>query len=96
MYIVSLEYKVELEKVDQFLAEHKLYLVQQYENGNFLFSGRKEPRTGGVIAVRDMSANDLQNILEQDPFFKADLIDYSITKMSPSMAQDTLKSLVEQ
>ena len=44
MFIISLTYKAELTKVDQFIQEHIEYLDQQYAQGNFLLSGPKEPR----------------------------------------------------
>jgi uncharacterized protein YciI len=51
MFIINLKYKVELTQIDQFLNEHIEFLNAQYESGNFLASGRKEPRTGGIIKI---------------------------------------------
>ena len=49
MFIINITYKTELEKVNQFLNEHIKFLDEQYKLGNFLASGRKVPRTGGII-----------------------------------------------
>ena len=49
MFIVSLEYQVPMEEVDRFIPEHVKFLNEQYELGYFQLSGRKNPRTGGVI-----------------------------------------------
>ncbi len=49
MFIVSLNYKRPLEEVDKLLDAHVAYLKQEYANGKFIASGRKNPRTGGVI-----------------------------------------------
>ena len=48
MFIVSLTYIASLEEVDKHLAEHVKYLENQYELENFIASGRKVPRTGGI------------------------------------------------
>ena len=49
MFIINITYKTALDKVDLFLEQHIEYLNNQYELGNFLASGKKNPRTGGVI-----------------------------------------------
>jgi uncharacterized protein YciI len=68
MFIVSLTYIVELEKVDNLLPLHMEYLKKQYKKGNFIASGRKIPRTGGIILSKLNNLEKLQNILNEDPF----------------------------
>ncbi|EDP96444.1 YciI family protein [Kordia algicida OT-1] len=84
MYIISLTYKVPLETIDQHLDAHIQYLNTQYELGNFHASGRKVPRTGGVILSKMTDKLKLATILEQDPFKIHDLADYEITEFVPS------------
>lgn len=52
MFIVSLTYHASLEQIDAYLAEHVAFLKEQYAQGHFLASGRKVPRTGGIILAR--------------------------------------------
>ena len=49
MFIVSLNYLSSLDQVDSLLEEHIEFLKMQYEKKIFIASGRKIPRTGGVI-----------------------------------------------
>ncbi len=49
IFIISLTYIVDLAKVDELLPLHVEYLKKQYEKDNFIASGRKIPRTGGII-----------------------------------------------
>jgi uncharacterized protein YciI len=49
MFIISLTYICDLKEVDKILPEHIDYLKIQYKKGNFIASGRKVPRTGGII-----------------------------------------------
>lgn len=84
MYIISLTYKVPIETVDKHLDAHIQYLNTQYELGNFHASGRKVPRTGGVILSKMTDKLKLATILEQDPFKIHDLADYEITEFIPS------------
>ncbi len=95
MYIINLTYKTSLETVDQFLEEHVEYLNKQYEMGNFLASGRKIPRTGGIILSKIADKTELQKIIEQDPFKINDLADYELTEFIPSKTCEKLKFLME-
>lgn len=95
MFIVNLTYKVELERVDQFLDEHIEFLNKQYELGNFLASGRKIPRTGGIILSNVESIEDLERIIEKDPFRKNELADYQLTEFIPSKTCEKLNFLIK-
>jgi len=96
MFIINLTYKTELEKVDQFLNEHIEYLNKQYELGNFLASGRKIPRTGGIILSKVDHKFELEKIIEKDPFKKNGLANYELTEFVPSKTCEELKFLIEK
>lgn len=95
MFIINLTYKTELEKVDQFLNEHIEFLNEQYELGNFLASGRKIPRTGGIILSNVENESELKKIIGKDPFKKNDLADYEMIEFVPSKTCEELKFLME-
>ena len=95
MFIINLTYKTELEKVDQHLNEHIEFLNEQYELGNFLASGRKIPRTGGIILSKVENKLELEKIIDKDPFKINELADYQLTEFIPSKACDELKFLME-
>ncbi len=95
MFIINLTYKTELGKIDQFLNEHIEFLNEQYELGHFLASGRKIPRTGGVILSNIKSKSELEKIIEKDPFKKHELASYELTEFVPSKTCDELKFLIE-
>ncbi|WP_372751995.1 YciI family protein [Labilibaculum sp.] len=95
MFIISLTYKVPMERVEVELNNHVEYLKEQYALGNFQASGRKVPRTGGVILSQLKDKKQLEKILAQDPFHKNELADYSITEFIPSMTSKELSCLLE-
>lgn len=88
MFIVSLNYKCELEEVDRHLDAHVAYLKEEYSNGNFVASGRKIPRTGGIIISAVQNKDELEMILAKDPFNKAGIAEYEITEFVPSMVAE--------
>ena len=95
MYIVSLHYTAALDAVDALIPEHVRWLEAAYADGLFLASGRKVPRTGGVILARAMPRAELEQRLAQDPFARHGVANYSITEFVPSMTSPALASLQE-
>lgn len=84
MFVVSIEYKVDLSEVDKLIPAHIEFLDKFYELGNFLASGRKVPRTGGIILASANSREALNSILAEDPFYKANVANYEVTEFIPS------------
>lgn len=85
MFVVSLSYKVALSEIDRLMPAHVIYLEACYANGVFIASGRKEPRTGGVILAQAASLEILNKVLEKDPFHIADVANYEVTEFIPTM-----------
>ena len=96
MYIVSLTYTAPLAQIDDLLEEHIAYLNTMYEQGVFLASGRKIPRTGGIILATAPNEEALLRSLAQDPFYANDVASYTITEFMPTMAQKNLEALLGQ
>lgn len=95
MYIISLTYKVPLENIDQHLEGHIAYLNEQYERGVFLMSGKKEPRTGGVILAKANNKKEVLQVVEKDPFHIHQLADYEIIAFHPSKSINELEFLLD-
>ncbi|WP_046758713.1 YciI family protein [Kordia jejudonensis] len=95
MFIVSLTYKVSLEVVNQHLNDHIDYLNEQYKLGNFQASGRKVPRTGGVILSTVKNKQVLMEILEKDPFKIHNLASYEVIEFIPSKTSEDFSFLQE-
>ncbi|WP_298769071.1 YciI family protein [uncultured Shewanella sp.] len=95
MFIVSLTYIKPIEKVDPFISEHVHFLNEQYQLGHFQLSGRKEPRTGGVIIATVKDRATLDQILTQDPFHREHLASYEVTEIVPTKSSQALTFLIE-
>ena len=95
MFIVSITYTAPLETVDRFIPAHLEFLNEQYRLGHFQLSGRKLPRTGGVILATLDKRVKLDKILEQDPFFREKLAVYEVTEFLPTKSSPALEFLLE-
>lgn len=79
MFIIDLKYKVPIAKIEEYLYAHSSFLDEYYANGNILMSGRKNPRTGGMIFCTLKSQEEVENLIKDDPFYLNELADYTIT-----------------
>ena len=95
MFLIDVHYEVPLAEVDAALADHVAFLREQYEKGIFLVSGRKVPRTGGIILARGIDRAGLDAILELDPFKERGLARYTVTEFVASMTAPELVALQE-
>ena len=96
MFIISLSYIAPLSQVDNYINEHIEFLNKQYILGNFYLSGKKVPRSGGVILAKSNSIDALMEIIELDPFKRENLASYEVTKIIPTKASKELEFLIEQ
>lgn len=96
LYIVSLTYKKALSEVEKYLSEHAAFLDRYYKKGVFILSGRKNPRTGGVILASNVSRSELEILLKEDPFHKNEIADYEIIEVVPTNYAKEFESLFEK
>lgn len=94
MFIVSLSYKKSLEEVEKYIAQHAGFLDKYYSEQKFIFSGRKVPRTGGVILVRGLDREALAALIKEDPFYQNDIADYEITEFAPTKYDEAFAGFV--
>ncbi|WP_217207936.1 YciI family protein [Streptomyces sp. AC550_RSS872] len=80
MFVLELTYTAPTEDVDAVLEAHVAWLDEQYEQGVFLASGRKNPRDGGVILAVAENRGRIEEIAAGDPFVTAEVCAYRITE----------------
>ncbi|OIQ50356.1 YciI-like protein [Pseudodesulfovibrio hydrargyri] len=84
MFILHLTYVKPLSEIDRLIPPHVEYLEKHYAAGTFLFSGRREPRTGGVIIARAGSRAEVEEIIQEDPFLIEGVAEYEIVEFVPT------------
>jgi uncharacterized protein YciI len=92
MFVIELIYKVPLAEIDRHMAAHVKFLKKYYASGNFLVSGRKIPRDGGIILASGTSREQIQGIIEEDPFHSRDLADFRIIEFRASQRSSAFPS----
>jgi len=95
MFIISLNYIVPLDELDRHMEAHVKYLKKYYAADVFIMSGRKVPRTGGIIIAQANSKEILEKIIAEDPFYHHKLAAFEITEFLASQAHPDLKNLLK-
>jgi uncharacterized protein YciI len=94
MFVIELIYKVDLAQIDAHMAAHVRFLKQHYASGNFLVSGRKIPRDGGIILAVGDSRQQIQAIVEKDPFVARGLADVRIIEFRASQRAEDIQQRI--
>ena len=87
MFILSLTYVAPIEDAEKHLEAHIAWVKAGFDQGLFLASGRKVPRTGGVVLARGERAT-LETMCAADPFIvhgiaKYEIIETAFTTTAP-------------
>ena len=95
MFVIELSYKVNLSQIDAHMAAHIVFLRKYYASGNFLVSGRKIPRDGGIILAVGKSRRQIEAIIAEDPFYEHGLADFRIIEFRASQRADDVQKRID-
>lgn len=96
MFVIELLYKAPLATIDASMAAHVAFLNKYYAAGNFIVSGRKIPRDGGIIIAVGSTREEIEAIVREDPFVKRALADFRVIEFRASQrAKDVQKRIDE-
>ena len=96
MFVIELTYKADLTEIDAHMAAHVVFLKKYYTAGNFLVSGRKIPRDGGIIVAVGESRRQIEAIVEEDPFYDHGLADFRIIEFRASQRARDIQKRIEK
>ncbi|HYP98996.1 MAG TPA: YciI family protein [Polyangiaceae bacterium] len=95
MFVIELIYKAELSEIDAHMKAHVAFLKKYYAAGNFLVSGRKIPRDGGIILAVGKDKQQIEAIIHEDPFCKRGLAEFRIIEFRASQRADDIQQRIE-
>jgi uncharacterized protein YciI len=90
VFVLLLTYIKPLSEVDALMREHMGWLHEHYDAGRFLVSGRRIPRTGGVILARGDDREEIEALAASDPFVSGgvatcDVIHFRASQSAPGL-----------
>jgi uncharacterized protein YciI len=96
LFILLLKYIKPLEEVDKEVNFHIDYLDKYYSLEKFVCSGRRNPRTGGVILCNAKSVEEVQEIIKEDPFYTKGIAEYEIIEFFPSKYAEGFEGFINK
>ena len=91
--MLLLTYVRPLAAVDALMREHVAWLDEHYAAGRFLVSGRRIPRTGGVILARGDDRAEIEALVASDPFVAAGVATCEVIRFRASQTAPGLEGL---
>ena len=95
MFVIELEYIADLTEIDARMPEHVAWLKKHYTAGRFLVSGRKVPRDGGIILAVGASRNEIEGLVQEDPFISHGLARFRVIEFRVSQRAKNIDRLIE-
>jgi uncharacterized protein YciI len=96
MFVISLTYKKPLEEVERHITEHIRFLDKYYLAKKFIVSGRKNPRTGGIILAHNLTFEEIGEVLKEDSFYQHGIADYDITEFEPTKFDEQFEVFISR
>ena len=94
MFIIELIYKAGLSEIDAHLKAHVAFLEKYYTAGNFLVSGRKIPRDGGIIVAVGKNRREIETVIREDPFVENGLAEFRVIEFRASQRADDIRERI--
>jgi uncharacterized protein YciI len=94
VFVLLLTYVKPLAEVDALMREHVAWLDEHYHAGRFLVSGRRIPRTGGVILARGEDREAMAALAATDPFVRGGVATVEVIQFRASQRAATLDSVL--
>jgi uncharacterized protein YciI len=91
--LILINYVVPLDEVDRTMKAHIAWLERGYDEGLFLLSGRRNPRTGGVIVCRGRKA-EVEALAASDPFVTSGAATIEVIEFNASWAADAVAAIL--
>jgi uncharacterized protein YciI len=76
--------------VAQSRPAHLEFLAREVAAGRLLLGGRQESGAGGVLVTGEISAEDVQSIIDRDPYTQASVASYDVVSFTAAVRSPSL------
>jgi len=93
VFLLLARYTAPAEEVDKLLEEHKAWIGRNSDK--ILLTAREVPLIGGLIIARAASADEVWDMIREDPFHVAGVSEYEVREYAPARTAPGLEGLME-
>ena len=94
MYLLNITYSQPAAAVEPHIPSHGAWVRRHLDAGTFLFAGPKKSGLGGVILVKAIPKPELRQLLADDSYVQADVVDYQVVDFDCKLAAPALAALL--
>lgn len=95
MLIAISKYLGSLNEVDKKRIEHINYINNYVISGIIILAGRQVSNEGAVILAHNISHEEFEHILSNDPYVKNNLAKYTIFEFHPGIYGENIQKCIE-
>ena len=95
MFVIFLKFSDNKANAGQFMEDHNSWINSGIEDDIFLIVGSLQPSLGGGIIAHNVTLEDLQNRINEDPFVAENVVTAEIHEISPAMTDERLSFLLD-
>lgn len=96
MFIIFLKFSENKNLAGDYMEDHKNWIKKGIEDNIFMIVGSLQPNRGGAIIASCNSYLEVERRLKEDPFVEKNIVEYEIFEITPSMANDKFKFLMNE
>lgn len=96
MFVVLLKFSTNKANAGQFMDGHNSWLKDGFEKGIFVLAGTIQPKLGGAIIAHNATLEQIQAIINEDPFVAENVVAAEIIEITPSKSAPELSFLLSQ
>jgi uncharacterized protein YciI len=93
VFLLLARYTKPIEEVDRLLEGHKAWIGRNADR--ILLTAREQPLIGGLILARAQSAEEIWEMIGEDPFHVEGVAEYEVREYRPARAAPGLEGLLE-
>lgn len=90
MFVVLLKFSSNKSQASEHMEGHNNWLQHGFDDGIFVLAGSLQPKQGGALLAHNISREDLEDRVNQDPFVAEDVVAAQILEITPSKASQEL------
>jgi uncharacterized protein YciI len=84
VFVLLARYTAPGEEVDRHLEAHKAWITRHQDAGRILMTARQVPLTGGLILAEGASAEEMREMIAEDPFHTSGVAEYEVLEFQPA------------
>jgi len=92
MFVITLRF-ADKTKAPQFMDGHNAWIKRGFDDGVFLLVGSLQPNAGGAILAHNVSPDEIEARVQDDPFVAEGIVNAEILTITPGRADERLAFL---